>query len=156
MFHSIQIKKTENYQPLRVCWMFLKDAVVPSCSCQSQACVGGLFVWLQELSGTEASQAPRFYVWAYMFLSNETPSTLLPADRRRCFRFASLSRQEKKRLFMVGKEELNATGAFKHSRLMIDDMMRYLRVGEKPREHVCCIFFSIRHWQVFKTIFNSF
>lgn len=52
---------------------------------------------LQELSGTEASPAPRFYVWAHMFLSNETPSTLLPADRRRCFHFTSLSRQGEKK-----------------------------------------------------------
>lgn len=35
-------KKAEKYQRLCVCWMFLKDAVFPSCSCQSQACVGGL------------------------------------------------------------------------------------------------------------------
>lgn len=68
---------------------------------------------LQELSGTEASPAPRFYVWAHMFLSNETPSALLPADRRRCFRFTSLSRQgEKKGLIMVREEGQNVTGAF--------------------------------------------
>ena len=30
-------------------------------------------MWLQELSGIEASQAPRFYVWAHVYLSNETP-----------------------------------------------------------------------------------
>lgn len=34
---------------------------------------GWPFMWLQELSGIEASRAPRFYVWAHLFLSNKTP-----------------------------------------------------------------------------------
>lgn len=142
MFHSIQIKKTQKTTSPRVCWMFLKDAVFPSCSCQSQACVGGLFVRLQELSGTEASPAPRFYVWAHMFLSNETPSALLPADRRRCFRFTSLSRQgEKKGWLWLEKRGRTSRGRFKHSSRIIESA-RHVR--KEWREHICGVTLHLR------------
>lgn len=131
--------------------MFLKDAVFPSCSCQSQACVGGLFVRLQELSGTEASPAPRFYVWAHMFLSNETPSALLPADRRRCFRFTSLSRQgerkKKKKKGWLWWEKRGRTprGRFKHSsRTMDSARLGWVHAREEWRGHICGVTLRLR------------
>lgn len=86
-------------------------------------------MWLQELSGIEASRAPRFCFFfmcgPICFLATKHPSALLPADRLRCFRFTSLRRQEKKkkRLITVRKYEgENATGAFQHNGHIIESV----------------------------------
>lgn len=74
MFHSIQIKKQKG---ICVCVCVLNVAQGRRLSVTVRLPITGLrgrrFVRLQETSGIETSPAPRFYVWAHMFLSNASP-----------------------------------------------------------------------------------
>lgn len=96
-------KKPEKYQHLCVCWMFLKDAVSPSFSCQSQACVGGLLCGSRSWVASKHLKLLVFMCGPICFLATKHPSTLLPADRLRCFRFTSLSKQKKGWLWLENK-----------------------------------------------------
>lgn len=63
---------------------------------------------LQELSGTEASPAPRFYVWAHMFLSNETPLHVITCRSPQMLLLHKFEQAGgKKRLIMVREEGQN-------------------------------------------------
>lgn len=72
MFHSIQIKKARKVAAL-VCLNVSQGRRLSIVQLPIAGLRGRPFMWLQELSGIEASRAPRFYVWAHMFLSNQMP-----------------------------------------------------------------------------------